>query len=441
MNKCVVLIYPYFYENDPVEKLFQPLGISYLGSQLRELSVPVTLVDCTFETFDNVVDHVVSLNPGIIGISIMISTSRSGFNLAKALRERLPETLFMTGGPLPTVYPEHFFPEFQVVFRGEGDGIFPQFCLEWFNEEDKGQFIKNLNPQDYPGIMMEREGAFVASQPIHHPATLLSSLPPPERSGIDHRKYQSFWMDSEGIRPTTIMITRGCPFACDFCSKPVWGSVFRLPDLEGVFLEIQEIQSLGYDQLWIADDSFTLDIEFLEEFCREKIRRGIDISWSCLSRTTGINCKTVALMKQAGCVKVYFGLESGSDDVLRLMNKNTTVQNGIDAVALFASEGIKTSGFFIVGYPGETVETIQATLRHSLNLHLDEVFFNVPFPLPGSALFERVVGLDLKADWEKSSDIRFVYASEFDEKWLRKEIDRTMEIFRRTTDGTSTPEI
>ncbi len=422
----VALVYPYFREKDPIEKLFLPLGIAYLASQLKEMDIPVTIADCTFESFDEAVEKLALLNPSIIGISIMISNSRNAFALERALRVRLPNTFILAGGPLPTLYPERFFPEFDLVFCGEGDLIMPAFCRDYLKSDDKTKFLMQIDPENYPGIFFKREKVLCSSPPIHHSQEIIRSLPLPYRKGNQNALYQYFWRKETQCRPTTIMMTRGCPYTCEFCSKPVWGSDFRTPLLDKVFEEIIEIKGLGYDQLWIADDSFTLDMNFLIAFCQEKIERNILMSWTCLSRTKGLDLKTAELMKQAGCVKVYLGLESGSDEVLALMKKNTTVQNGIDAVNLFQRAGIKTAGFFIVGYPGETWDTVQKTFDLALSLTLDEIFFNVPIPLPGSPLFSRVVGVDQQGDWEKASDVKFLYDSDFDEDALKQAIKSTM---------------
>lgn len=430
MENRVALVYPYFREKDPVEKLFLPLGISYLASQLKEIGVPVTIMDCTFEGFEEVLETLTLLRPAIIGISIMISNSRNAFALAEALRARLPNTFILAGGPLPTLYPERFLPEFDLVFRGEGDLIMPAFCKDYLESEDKAQFLLQIEPANYPGIFFKKDQVLCSSPKVHHSEEILRSLPLPYRGGSQNSLYQYFWRKEAQCRPTTIMITRGCPYSCEFCSKPVWGSDFRKPLLDKVFEEINEISELGYDQLWIADDSFTLDMDFLTAFCIEKIERNIPISWTCLSRTKGLSLETAKLMKQAGCVKVYLGLESGSDDVLALMKKNTTVQNSVDAVNLFRLAGIRTAGFFIVGYPGETWETVQKTFDLALSLSLDEIFFNVPIPLPGSALFSRVVGIDRQGDWEKASDVKFLFDSDFDEDALRRAIDSTMLEFK-----------
>ena len=163
--------------------------------------------------------------------------------------------------------------------------------------------------------------------------------------------------------------------------------------------EIRDIARWGYDHLWIADDSFTLDLDYLGEFCLAMIKSDLGFEWSCLSRVDGIDEGTAQLMKRAGCSMVYLGLESGSDQTLHLMNKRTTVAEGMRAVHLFKDTGIKVGAFFIVGYPGETVESIESTFRLALSQPFDEISFNVPFPLPGSALFSRVEALKPDQDW------------------------------------------
>ena len=128
------------------------------------------------------------------------------------------------------------------------------------------------------------------------------------------------------------------------------GSVQETP-LEKVFLEIDEIISLDYDCLWIADDCFTLDSEYLAEFCYEMCRRKVPIPWICLSRVDKLTPELATLTKEAGCRRVYLGLEFGSNETLRLVNKRVTVKVGVRAVRLFSQAGIGTAGFSMVGYP------------------------------------------------------------------------------------------
>lgn len=428
----VALIYPYFREEQPVEeeKLFPPLSIAYLSSQLKERSVPVSVHDGTFHSPHELIRNVEREMPAIVSTYLMITMVRNGLYLLDSLRELLPDTLFITGGPLPTLYPERFADAFDIVFRGEGDLTVARFCDDYRNARCTPPNLSSLDLSSYPGMYQHRNNRVVSVPPVHHPVAVIDGLPLPDRSSFDHVRYQEFWEHTAGCRMTTIMITRGCPYSCDFCSKPVWGNNFRKPSLDRVFAEIQEILALGYNRLWIADDSFTLDTNYLMEFCTRKIREDLAFTWVCLSRVDQLDDSIVRNMRDAGCVKVYFGLESGNDETLRLMGKQASVHEGIEAVHLFRKAGIETSGFFIVGYPGETEKSIDDTLALASSLPLDEISINVPYPLPGSPLFSRVGSIDTTADWDKANEIRFIFRSEFDEDLLRPKIKQALDLFQ-----------
>lgn len=435
-NPGVTLVYPYFQTMNPVEKLFPPLGIAYLASQLKELGIPVTVADCTFASFNEILDLIVQSSPAIIGISIMVTMSRNAYNLLVNLRDRLPETLFVAGGPLPTVNPAMFATQFDLVFCGEGDVIFPRFCQDYLSSCSSPRDLTGLDLTSYPGLYTNREGRIQSIPPVHHSSETLDRLPLPDRSGFNHFRYQMAMEKNTGMKQTSLLVTRGCPFSCDFCSKPVWGDIFRKPPLEKIFQEIEQLMRLGYNSLWIADDCFTLDREYLTAFCHEMIRREVPMSWTCLSRVDRLTPELVELMKRAGCFRAYLGLESGSDETLRLMNKRVTVEQGIKAVHLFASAGIGTAGFFMVGYPEESFESIEQTFSLALSLPLDEAWFTIPLPLPGTPLFNRVANGFSWDDWEISNQVKFVYPSEFDERWLEQRINETMKAFREKKDHT-----
>jgi anaerobic magnesium-protoporphyrin IX monomethyl ester cyclase len=428
----VALIYPFRREENPVEeeKLFPPLSVAYLASQMKERSLRVSVYDGTFLTPAEIIRSVAHDAPAVISMYIMITMCRHALVLVEALRKLLPDTLFIAGGPLATIYPERFSEVFDVVFCGEGDLTVPRFCEDYCRSGCEPCDISRLDLMAYPGIYL-RTGELIVDVPaVHHSVKVIERLPLPDRSVFDHNRYQEFWEHTSGCRMTSIMITRGCPYSCDFCSKPVWGNNYRKPSLERVFAEIRDILDYGYNRLWIADDSFTLDTEYLKAFCQKKITEGLTFTWTCLSRVDRLNEEIVSLMKDAGCVRVYLGLESGNDETLRLMGKRASVEDGTEAVRLFGQAGIETAGFFIVGYPGESEDSIDETLALAVALPFTEISINVPFPLPGSPLFSRVGSVDTTADWRIANEISFIYKSEFDESLLRQRIKRAKDLFR-----------
>ena len=195
---------------------------------------------------------------------------------------------------------------------------------------------------------------------MHHSQEEIAAYPLPDRGDFDHRAYQREWAPT-GYRPTTLLATLGCPYACEFCSKPVFGNAVRRRPLEAVMGEIDDIVRLGYDGLWIADDTFTLHRDYLEEFCRRVAPLGL--TWSCLSRANGIDPVTAGMMRASGCKRVYLGLESGSQATLDLMQKQMTLEQGVRAVDVYSRAGIEVAAFFIVGYPGESAADYRGDVR------------------------------------------------------------------------------
>jgi anaerobic magnesium-protoporphyrin IX monomethyl ester cyclase len=423
----VALVYPYFRTHSATEMLFPPLGAASLAGQLHSIGVETRIFDCTFETFEGIQEKLLAYRPEIVGIYTMVTLSRNSFRIAEMLRASLPDCLLVSGGPLPTLYPEHFSTAFDIVFRGEVDLSFPRFCKDLFDLKASRRELTKLPLENYAGLFIRQNGLKVESPTVHYPEKQLESFPLPYRGDFAHAAYQKVWLDRDGSKTTSIIITLGCPYNCDFCSRPVFGNLFRRRNLELVMDEVEQIRQLGYDSLWIADDNFTLDLSFLKEFCRRMTGR--QMSWSCLSRVSRIDEEITQMMKAAGCRRVYLGLETGNQETLKLMKKQASLEEGQKAVHLFQKAGIDVAAFFIVGYPGETVPSIEETFRFALELSLDAISFNVPFPLPGSQLFERVSKLDKNMDWNEENEVTFVFESEFDPDWLQHRISETMRAF------------
>ncbi|MDA3895936.1 MAG: radical SAM protein [Desulfobacteraceae bacterium] len=429
----VVLIYPYFYTHVPKAMLFHPLGIAQLAAILRSLGLRTLVIDCTFEHREDVISKIRNARPRIVGIYAMLSMSENAMLLATDIRKVLPETLLVCGGPLPTLKPGLFATDFDAVFCGEAVASFPVFCLDYIaskrSPDSLSGFLKN--PEKYPGIYFKHphDGTLIQSAPRSSDEKALDRLPIPDRSDYNHSKYQQFWLDREEISLAGIMTSYGCPFECDFCSKPIFGTIHRRRGLDRIFEEIRDIKDHGYNGLWIADDCFSLDPKHARDFCHRLISEKLDMKWFCLCRVDRITQSDIALWQAAGCRKVFFGLESGSNDILKIMNKKTTTDEAEKTIERFAQSDIRTAGFFMVGYPGETLATIETTFKWALSLPLDEISFTIPYPLPGTRLYDRVMIVDDTLDWQYENENRMVFKSDFDEDYLKKRIDSVYKEF------------
>ncbi len=421
----VVLMYPYFHQPDRNAMLFHPLGIAQLSAVLRDSGIQAYTMDLTFGWPEGGADTLAGLRPKVVGMYVMMTMTESALMLARLVRDHFPEVLLVCGGPMPTLRPEQFRHDFDVVFCGEAARSFPLFCRDFLASGRLGEVLRHHDL--YPGLhaLNPLDNEILCTPAESLDQDQINSLPIPNREAFPHSLYQQSWSLREGFSPAGIMTSYGCPYSCSFCSKPIFGRYFRRRDMARVREEIVDIMSWGYDGLWIDDDCFTLDLAHVRSFCEMMIRERFHMKWICLSRTEDIPHELVGLMKDAGCKKVFFGLESGSNAVLKLMNKHTTVEGAERTLKLFSRYGIETAGFFMVGYPGETYETIEATFAWALTLPLNEISFTIPFPLPDTALYQQVSGLQEKADWRYESENRLIYKSDFDEEYLRKRIEET----------------
>jgi anaerobic magnesium-protoporphyrin IX monomethyl ester cyclase len=173
----------------------------------------------------------------------------------------------------------------------------------------------------------------------------------------------------------------------------------------------------GYDRVWLADDIFPINTEAGLLICDEIVNRRLDVSWECLCRADIMNRELAVKMKKAGCFRVFFGLESGNNQVLTMMNKRLTVEQAERAVKTVTSVGIKAGAFFILGYPGETNDTMLDTLRFAASLSLDYFSFTVPYPMFGTGLYAKLKDRMRVDEWRKPLfgpfKHTYLYKSEF----------------------------
>jgi anaerobic magnesium-protoporphyrin IX monomethyl ester cyclase len=218
----------------------------------------------------------------------------------------------------------------------------------------------------------------------------LDHIPFPARDLLPGHDYIEFCRRSYGFAITTVMSTRGCPFTCEFCSNVVFARSYRERSAANVVDEIEEVLAQGFDRVSFADDVFTLNRRRVLEICAEIQRRGLRFGWECLGRVDAFDAETAQAMRAAGCFRIFFGIESGNDRILQLMDKRITTAQAREAVLTAHGAGLETGAFFIVCYPGDTDDTALDTLRFATSLPLDYLGLTMPYPLPGTALLDRV---------------------------------------------------
>lgn len=378
----------------------------------------MTIVDCTFSTESEVLQTVRSQSPRVIGIYSMFTMKDSAIRLAGLLREECD--MLVAGGPLPTLYPDEYLEAFDVVCVGEGE----QTMVELVQAAKKGldlSRIKGICFRTNNGSSLQNR--LVTRTSERPPTRNLDLIPFPARDLYDNSNYQEYFVKRFGRKETSIITTRGCPFDCDFCSRPIFSRMFRARSADNVVDELREISHLGYDWVWFSDDCFTLNTRRVLDICEGMKARQLDLKWECLSRVDTFNLEIAGAMKSAGCKRVFFGIESGSDRILKEMRKQVNVDAVRRAVEVAVRAGLETAGFFIVGYPGEDDSTILKTVKFATELPLDYVSFSLPYPIPGTGLYNRVKDKLREQDWKYSRwrliDHSLVYDSEFSEMKLK----------------------
>lgn len=408
----VLLIYPFFMPpRDRSIFRFPPLGLGYVAASLEEAGHSVTFLDCTFMNRDEALKIAHAAHAEVVGIYCKVTLVEDCLWFAQNLRDQCQ--LLIAGGPLPTCDPLPFLDEFDIVVRGEGEKTLVELLRAW---------EQGVDWDSVAGIMYQKqdlsrgaENVATAERPF---VKDLDHLPHPARGLFPNESYIRFGKKKYGYSISTVMSTRGCPFHCDFCSNVVFGNSFRERSAGSVVDEIEEVLALGYDRIAFADDVFTLKRSRVLAICAEIQRRGLQFKWECLGRVDTLDYSMALEMKTAGCAKIFFGIESGNDRILKMMKKQITTTQARDAVIDAHRAGLEVGAFFILFYPGETNDTVLETLRFATSLPLDYLGLTMPYPLPGTPLFERTKE-QITRTWKPDSS-RFwshvlIYDSEFSE--------------------------
>ncbi len=371
------------------------LGLAAVGAQLRKIGAEVRILDLNIEKEPLVVlnKHLQTFCPQYVGISLTTPIFKIAKAYAKIIKDKLKDVILIAGGPHPSVLPEDFLREtaFDIVVRGEG-------------EKTISELFENMNISFVKGISYKMSGVVVSSaeqKVIDH----LDDLEFPALDLFDTKKYNHPKIVARRNPVASMETSRGCFGKCSFCNKSIFGARYRVKSPQRVIDEMEYILSLGFKEIHIVDDLFTGDLNRAKEICRKLIAKGLNLSWYPRGgvRIDRLDKELIKLMKRAGCYRIPLGIESGDQAILDRINKNITVGQIENIVNMLKQEGMEVEGYFMLGLPGETSDTLEKTLRFSLSLKLDYVKYAITVPLPGTPLFDdwNANGLIKTYDWEK----------------------------------------
>ena len=249
----------------------------------------------------------------------------------------------------------------------------------------------------------------------------LDHLPFPTRDLIDTDQYRSAWKSAHGYFSLNIVSSRGCPYRCNWCAKPIYGDSFSVRSAASVAEEMRQLKyEFGAEHLWFADDIFGLRPKWVRELASEVQRLNAAIPFKMQSRVDLMTPDNVSALRRAGCSEVWMGAESGSQKILDAMDKGTRVDQIATARANLKREGIRACYFLQFGYPGETWGDIQSTIKLVRDTRPDDIGVSVSYPLPGTKFFDRVhAQLGEKTNWSDSEDLSMMFQGAYTNEFYR----------------------
>jgi radical SAM superfamily enzyme YgiQ (UPF0313 family) len=266
----------------------------------------------------------------------------------------------------------------------------------------------------------------LATRTTHHATrrpdiTQLDELPFPAWDLVDIDRYQKIWRERHGYYSMNMVTTRGCPYHCNWCAKPIWGQRYNSRSPENVAAEMKWLkETYQPDHIWFADDIFGLKPNWIEKFGALVKEQDASIPFKCLMRADLVKPSVVEGLKRAGCQWVWMGAESGSQKILDAMDKGTTVPQIYEARKLLGEAGIHVAFFLQFGYPGEDRSDVERTLQMVREALPDDIGISVSYPLPGTKFYERVKSqLGDKQNWLDSDDLAMLYHGPFPQKFYR----------------------
>lgn len=357
---------------------YPPLDLASTAAVLRRDGVGVELVAANVKGWNHarVVRHLRENPPDFILLPSAWRSLDEDRRLLGLLRAGLPGSVLLVSGPNATAEPERFLAD------GAAD-----FVILGEPEEAVLLLAKGEAPAEIPNLAYREKGELVRTARRLPPG--YPNYPPPARDLLELDKY---WIPFSKRLPCTTMETvRGCSHACSFCPTHLWNlKEVRARPVAAVLAEIDELVGrYGMREICVRDDTFTWNRERVLEICAGLIERGHDLTWRCFATVSTVDEELLRTMARAGCVQVCYGFESGDDRVLKRTGKGTTVAQGRDAARWTKAAGMEVSGTFLVGFEGETAETVDASIAFAIDNDLDFVQANPVLPLPGTGFGRR----------------------------------------------------
>jgi len=400
----ILLTHGYFLNNDPKEKIimkpYAPLGILYVSAYLESKGFANEVFDTTFSTMQELQKYLIEFKPNVLALYVNLMTKLNALEIIKFVKSNLNQTKIILGGP-EIRYNANDFLNFGADYLVIGEGEQTSLELITALNEKRYEGIKNI-----PGLGFKNQNNEITFTAEREKLKEVDSLPFPGRDKINLQLYLNAWKERHGENAISISTMRGCPYTCKWCSRAVYGLSYRRRLPKNVCDELELIQKeYNPDTLWFVDDVFTISHKWLNEFNEELKKRNLNIKYECITRADRLNEEVIKLLKDSGCFRVWIGAESGSQKVIDLMNRRVDVSQVRKMIWLSQQYGIQAGTFIMLGYPGETEEDIEETIKHLKESNPEYFTITVAYPIKGTELFAEVEAVQTNNfNWDTNSD-------------------------------------
>jgi anaerobic magnesium-protoporphyrin IX monomethyl ester cyclase len=407
------------YDQKQVRKMqpYRPLGTLYAAAALRDAGFSVALFDSMLSDPDlGFRDSLAHHDPRIVVIyeddfnfltKMCLTRMREvAWHLTDAAREKgIP---VIVHGSDATDRPEVFLSHgIDYVLRGEAEQTLVALCT---------YLIDGRLPIDIDGLVRigdSGEATYGDRTLSKNPDWTTLGQPPNDLT--DFSSYRHAWKNAHGYFSVNMVSSRGCPYHCNWCAKPISGNKFQLRAASAVAEEMRQLkQEAGAEHIWFSDDVFALNRHWVQEFASEVSQRGAALPFKIQSRADLMTEETVAALKSAGCMEVWMGVESGSQRILDAMDKGLNISAVRTARQRLKEFGIRAGYFLQFGYPGERWCDLQETIAFVRNTRPDDIGISFSYPLPGTVFYDRVqTQLGSKRNWADSDDLCIMFQAEY----------------------------
>jgi anaerobic magnesium-protoporphyrin IX monomethyl ester cyclase len=374
--------------------LFPPLGLAYMAAVLEQNDFEVKIFDCPVCEIDHekLKAELDSFQPTMVGIGSMTPTIESALKSARVAKEVCPDAKVLMGGPHATFADKQILTDekaVDIIVRGEGE----ETILELAKQSPELHKVS-----DVKGITFRKDNQIIQA-PGRPFIQNLDALPRPAYKYLPVEKYRI-----TGRKLLPIMSSRGCPFQCSFCvASQMFGARFRARSPKNVLDELEWLRDeYGAEGIAFQDDTLTFDRKRAMEICDGIIERKINLPWGCGTRADMVTKEVLAKMSKAHCNETCFGVESGCQRIRDSLKKKVTTEQCENAIKWAKEAGMFVTVSVILGYPGETKETLQETLDFVRRVEPDDVWLCHATPYPGTELRALVEsnGWKMSEDWK-----------------------------------------